>query len=93
MRTSLLSIKYLVGVMDKVEQEIKIRKENALAIFKVAMLFIFPLTVIGVYFKKDIILLINQSLKVNIGYGDLSLIYVLLCLIAIKIVLRKNTIK
>ena len=78
MRTNLLSIKYLVGVMDKVEQEIKIRKENALAIFKVATLFIFPLTVIGGYFKKDIILLNNQSLKVNIGYGDLSLIYVLL---------------
>ena len=93
MRTSLLSIKYLVGVMDKVEQEIKIRKENALAILKVAMLFIFPLTVVGIYFKKDIILLVNQYLNVNIGYGELSFIYVLLCLIAIKIVLRKNTIK
>ena len=83
----------MVSVMDEVEQEIETRKENALAIFKVALIFIIPLTVVGIYFKKDIILLVNQYLNVNIGYGELSFIYVLLCLIAIKIVLRKNTIK
>ena len=75
--------------MDEVEQEIETRKENALAIFKVALIFIIPLTVVGIYFKKDIILLVNQYLNVNIGYGELSFIYVLLCLIAIKITLRK----
>ena len=79
----------MVSVMDEVEQEIETRKENALAIFKVALIFIIPLTVVGIYFKKDIILLVNQYLNVNIGYGELSFIYVLLCLIAIKITLRK----
>ena len=79
----------MVSVMDEVEQEIETRKENALAIFEVALIFIIPLTVAGIYFKKDIILLVNQYLNVNIGYGELSFIYVLLCLIAIKITLRK----
>ena len=79
----------MVSVMDEVEQEIETRKENALAIFNVALIFIIPLTVVGIYFKNDIILLVNQYLNVNIGYGELSFIYVLLCLIAIKITLRK----
>jgi len=79
--------------MDKTEQEIEKNKENAVAIFKVAMFFIVPLTAIGVYFKSDIILLINKYLNVDIGLGELSFVYLMLCLIAIKVAIRKTTTK